>query len=231
MKALLLTLIIFVSQLTFGQAENFGWNKRLSFVAGGGASFISSRIYNIPVINKSNNFVIIEEADVVKSNLSFGIVYTPFVSNVIRKIKIIKDGKFVIDTLIEYYPRGITFALLLNPISLSNVAESSFSNTIDIGYGFGWRSGNITFLLTNEYFAIRQPREYFIRQFEGNDKSFIVNGQIQTLIDQNDDSIFLNKIAVSWGFKVVYTFDIIKSFYKNSKGQSHVEPPNQDDEG
>ena len=218
MKKLLLTLIAFTVLTAFGQTtDNYGWNKRIAFIVGGGSSIVSTELYNNPVVNKTNNFVTIEKASNIKPNLSLGIVYTPFVSNIERTVKVIKDGEIVEETFIEYYPRGITFGLFLNPISLSSVSTNSISNTVDIGLGIGWRSGNFSFLVTNEYFSIRQPREYFVEQFKDNNQAYIINGEVQNSIDINDNSIFKDKIAVSWGLKIAYTFDITKSFYTNSK--------------
>lgn len=197
--------------------DNYGWNKRISFIVGGGASVVSTKLYADPVINKTNNFVTIEEASSLKPNLSLGIVYTPKVSNVTRTIKVKKENQIVDEQLIEYYPRGISFALFMNPVSLSSLSNSSVTNTVDLGLGLGWRSGNFSVFLTNEYFAIRQPREYFVNQFRNNDQPFIINGEIQNAIDINDNSIFKTSIAVSWGIKLCYTFDIVKSFYSNSK--------------
>ncbi|MEY3499229.1 MAG: hypothetical protein RL308_898 [Bacteroidota bacterium] len=219
-KSILLTLFAATTLLCKAQNptdDNYGWNKRISFIVGGGASVVSTKLYADPVINKTNNFVTIEEASKLKPNLSLGIVYTPKVSNVIRTIKVKKADKIEDEQLIEYYPRGISFALFINPVSLSSLSSSSVTNTVDLGLGLGWRSGNFSAFLTNEYFAIRQPRDYFVKQFEKNDQAFVVNGEVQNSIDINDNSIFKTSIAVSWGIKLCYTFDIVKSFYSNSK--------------
>ena len=219
-KSILLTLFAVTTLLCKAQNptdDNYGWNKRISFIVGGGASYVSTKLYADPVINKTNNFVTIEEASKLKPNLSLGIVYTPFVSNVSRIIKLKKDNRFTNDTIMEYYPRGISFALFMNPVSLSSLSSSSVTNTVDLGLGIGWRSGDFSFFLTNEYFAIRQPREYFVNQFKNNDQAFVVNGEVQNSIDINDNSIFKTSIAVSWGIKLCYTFDIAKSYYSNSK--------------
>lgn len=219
-KVLILAILIATSircQAQNQADDNYGWNKRISFVVGGGASVVSTKLYADPVVNKTNNFVMIEEASSLKPNLSLGIVYTPKVSNVIRTIKVKKDNQIVDEQLIEYFPRGISFALFMNPVSLSSLSSSSVTNTVDLGLGLGWRSGNFSVFLTNEYFALRQPREYFVSQYKNNDQPFIINGEIQNAIDINDNSIFKTSIATSWGIKLCYTFDIVKSFYSNSK--------------
>lgn len=219
-KIILLTILTVTTLLGKAQNpanDNYGWNKRISFIVGGGASVVSTKLYADPVVNKTNNFVTIEKASKLKPNLSLGIVYTPFVSNATRTIKVKKDENIVKEKLIEYYPRGISFALFMNPVSISSLSSSSVTNTVDLGLGLGWRSGNFSFFLTNEYFAIRQPRNYFVNQFKNNDQAYVINGDVQNSIDINDNSIFKTSIAVSWGIKFCYTFDIVKSFYSNSK--------------
>lgn len=189
-----------------------GWKKRIAFIIGGGASHILTELYDIPVVNKATDFVTIERAARVKPNLSLGISYTPVVKSIPRKITVVRDGETVEETVIEYAPRGITFSLFLNPLSLGSVSANSISNTVDIGFGIGWRSGDFSFLITNEYFGVRQPRDYFIDIHRNNDTPYIINGNVQSTIDTTDNNVFKNKIAVSWGVKIAYTFDITKSF-------------------
>ncbi|MCB0374374.1 MAG: hypothetical protein KDD04_00485 [Sinomicrobium sp.] len=188
------------------------WTKRIAFIIGGGASNVVTELYDIPVVDKATNFVTIEKANRVKPNLSLGISYTPNVKGIPRKISLIKDGDPVEETVMEYAPRGLTFSLFLNPLSLGSVSANSIANTVDIGFGVGWRSGDFSFLLTNEYFGVRQPREYFVAIYRNNDTPYVINGNIQSTIDSTDNNIFKNKIAVSWGIKIAYTFDITKSF-------------------
>lgn len=201
-----------------GSADNYGWGHRISFIVGGGASLIATNLYNDPVVNKTNNAVIIEKASRIKSNLTFGISYTPFVSNVIRTIKVknSKTKKVEEIQVIEYYPRGISYALFLNPVNLSTLADKGLSTSIDLGFGLGYRAGPFSVLGTMEFFSVRQPRDYFISQFQNNTATYTVNNQVQTSFDINDNSVFISKPAVAFGLKFCYTFDIIKSFYKTS---------------
>ena len=41
---------------------------------------------------------------------------------------------------------------------------------------------------------------------------YVINGQIQNSIDIDDNNIFKNVVAVSWGIKIAYTFDVTKTF-------------------
>lgn len=197
--------------------KNYGWGKRFSFIVGAGVSMVSTKLYLDPGINQTNNFVIIEEGGSVKPNLTLGIVFTPRVDDVTRKIKIIENNEIKEKILVEHYPRGLSYALYLNPVSLSNVTSNSVVNTVDLGVGIGWREGDFAFFLTNEYFSIRQPRDYFIEQFKGNDTPYVINEEIQNSIDTSDKNIFRDKIGVSFGVKMTYTFDLAKSYYSQSK--------------
>lgn len=198
-------------------SNDFGWSKRVSFIVGGGISAISNELYQDPIVDKVNNHVQIEELQRWKPNLTLGISYTPFVVNTFRKISFIEEGKVVEKTLIEYYPKGITFSLFLNPVSVSKLSENSLSNTVDLGLGVGYRADNFSFLVTSEFFAIRQPRAYFIEQYLDKNQSYVVDGQVQKAFDINDNTIFTKKIAASFGIKFAYTFDVIRSFYASSQ--------------
>lgn len=200
--------------------DNFGRNKRVSFIVGVGASYISKSLYQEPVVNKTSNNVIIGEAGRIKTNLTLGIAYTPYVYDITSSIRTIgADGKVTTRKVIEHVPKGFTVAAFLNPISLTKVNQSQpFFNMVDFGMGIGHRTaGGVLFMLTTEFFSVNQPRQWFIDQFKGNDKNYIIGGSPQTTIDPTDNSIFINKMAITFGFKVCYTFDIIKNYYNSSQ--------------
>jgi hypothetical protein len=197
-------------------SDNYGWNNRISFIVGGGASIIASNLYNDPIVNRTTNAVIIEKASIGKPNVTLGILYTPFVSSITRCIPVLDGQTKTTKKIIEYYPRGISFALFINPVSLTKLSDNAFSNSVDLGLGAGYRTGSFSVLGTVEFFSVRQPRQYFVEQFKDNKQPYIINGEIQTSIDVNDNSIFRSVVAVSFGIKFCYTFDIVKSFYKTS---------------
>jgi hypothetical protein len=219
----IIAFFLIISQVTFAQTtteqNDYGWSKRISFMVGAGISYITTDLYLDPAIDKTNNAVIVEKADKFKPNLSLGIVYTPYVATVQRPIRIKEATSSKIDTLYEYYPRGISFALFLNPISISKLSETSLTNTVDLGLGIGYRSGSFSVFATCEFFSIRQPKDYFIDQYKNNNKPYVINGQTQTSISNDDNDIFRSKVVMSFGIKLAYTFDIVKSFYQNSSSQ------------
>jgi hypothetical protein len=177
-------------------------NKRVSFIAAIGGSYITEDIYQIPVISKTNNVVIIEKAQNYKTNLTFGICYTPFMR------RVISFG----DTINA--PRGLTFATFISPINLSKTNNSqSFYNMVDFGFGIGYKTiGGFSILGTIEYFSIKQPKDWFVNEYKANDKVYAIDGSTQQSIDINDGSIFKDKSIFTIGIKFCYTFDIIKSY-------------------
>lgn len=178
-------------------------NNKFSFITGIGASYITDNLYQNPAINATNNNVVIEESQNIKTNLSIGIVYTP-------KKLIMNKGK----ENEEIVPYGVSFATFINPIALSKATENqSFFNITDFGIGLGWKfAGNVLIMATVEFLGVRQSREWFIEEFKNNDKQFLVNESPQLSFDITDNNIFETKIATTIGFKVCYTFDIVKNF-------------------
>lgn len=134
--------------------DNYGWSKRISFFVGAGTSVIANDVYELPIIDKTTNNVIIEKAGRLKPNVSTGIVYTPFVYNVPRIIKYIdEDGNEQTKKIIEHQPKHFSVALFINPVSLSS-PNSNLSTTVDLGFGLGWRSDNFSVFATMEFFSL-----------------------------------------------------------------------------
>ena len=205
-------------QVPQSTTSDYGWSQRFAFIFGGGPSYIHNTIYQDPVIDRATTAVVIEESERVRTNLSIGLVYTPWVSDIIRTVNVkAPDGTIVKQEFVEYYPRGATIALFINPVSLTNLSDNTFTSSVDLGIGLGWRSGNFSLLGTAEFFGVRQPKNYFINNYKNNDKPFVVDGQTQLALDVNDNSIFKTKIITALGVKLCYTFDLAKSFYANSK--------------
>ncbi len=203
-KVLLFTLLIFTNFCYSQDGDEVDIkNNRISFIVGIGASSISTDLYQNPAINLANNNVIIEESQSVKTNVSLGIVYTPYKTKITYA-----DGKE------EIVPKGISFATFINPIALTSATENqSFFNMTDFGVGIGYKfAGNVMIMGTMEWLSVRQPRQWFINEFKGNDKAFLVNESPQLSFDVSDNNIFETKIATTFGFKICYTFDIVKNF-------------------
>ena len=192
--------------------EEEGWNKRISFFVGAGVSVICNEVFELPIIDKTTNFVVVETSERLKPNVSLGIVYTPFVYDVERFINYYDvNGEKKVKKVIEHVPKHFSVALFINPISLAS-ANSNLSTTVDLGVGAGWRSDNFSAFVTAEFFSLKQPRDYFIDKYGDNKKQYLIAEQVQTSIDVNDTSIFRNKVMTAIGFKLAYTFDIAKSY-------------------
>ncbi|TKC12677.1 hypothetical protein FA048_03395 [Pedobacter polaris] len=83
----------------------------------------------------------------------------------------------------------------------------------DFGVGLGYKfAGNVLVMATSEFFGVRQPKEWFIAQYQTNDRQYNVNGLTQLSFDPNDNDVFRTKMMTTFGFKICYTFDIVKNF-------------------
>jgi len=197
----------------------FGWNDRFAFFVGGGFSVTQGDLYNDPVINPTNSFVEIESSKKLRTSLTLGIVFSPWVYEVYRTVYISdKQGK-KIDTaiLVEHIPKILSFALFMNPISLTKLNDNGFTNSVDLGFGIGWREGDFLIMATVDFFSIRQPRQYFVDQFKDKNTTYVVNGQTQNTVDITNNNIFHNVIVPSVGIKMCYAFNLTKSFYSNAQ--------------
>ncbi len=213
---LFILLTLFALKLVAQRSEdNFGWENRFALMVGGGTSIVINDLYEDPVIDRVTGNVIIEKTDKLRPNLSIGLMYTPYVVDVERTISTLDDkGKAVKLKVIEHYPKGITFGLFLNPVTLASLSNTSLASTVDLGFGIGYRAKNVALLLTSEFFRVNQPREYFVERHEQNNMPFTINDELQTAIDTSDRSIFKNKVVTSVGLKLAYSFSLVKAISK-----------------
>jgi len=80
-------------------------------------------------------------------------------------------------------------------------------------------------MATAEFFSVKQPRQWFIDEFKDKKKPYEIGGAAQKSIDINDNSIFTNKPVITFGFKICYSFDIIKNYVTGVQGFSPSTPP------
>ena len=181
-------------------------NSRFLYIVGVGSSYILDNLYQNPVVNQNGN-VIIEESQSIKTNLTLGIVYTPYFRNILNG-----NGDDY-----DKITHGISFATFINPLTLTkNTDNQSFFNVTDFGIGIGYKfAGNMMILGTVEWFGVKQPRKWFIEEFKNNNQQYIVNNSAQLSFDTSDNNIFETKIVTTVGFKVCYTFDIVKNYQNN----------------
>lgn len=184
-------------------------NKKINFVVGVGPRYALGKIYKDPYVNLTNNFVVIEEARKLSSNLSFGIVYTPY----LYKIKNLEEEYFIY--------KGISFSTFISPSTLgtfSSDSNNAFFDYVDFGFGMGWKfASGIMILGTLEFATLRQMNDSFVSDYKGNDLQYVIDGDIQKSFNSDDKSIFHNRLLPTLGVKVCYTFDIVKSFKNESK--------------
>jgi hypothetical protein len=172
-----------------------------SLIVGLGSSYVVNTVYQDPVINSTNGYVIIEKADKMRYSGTLGFSYTPYLS---RIESVDTEGK----PTVKYKPRGITMAIFANPVSLSTISGST---SLDWGAGLGYRFIGVSLLGTVEFFNVKQPKQYFIDQFKDKNLPLVVNNNIQTDISTSDNSIFRNKGIASFGIKLVVPIDVLKN--------------------
>jgi hypothetical protein len=198
--------------------NDYGWSNRVGFIVGAGPSVIIGSIFQDISISKADNIVHIDYAPLLKTSVTLGITYTPYLVDNARKVKssVDNNGNPNYSYFVDHYPKGISFALFINPINLNSYTGTS-SISPDIGLGIGGRWGSFSTFLTAEFFSLRQPQQYFIDQYRGRNISYTVNKQIQSTIDVNDNSIYTSRMITAIGLKLAYTFDIVKSYYTASR--------------
>ena len=187
-----------------------GWKQKTGFIIGFGMNYALDDIYLTPTIDEVDRFVRLEKSKGYRANFSLGISYTfGMPQDVIRRYRISEDT-YGLD--IQRTIQGFTTAIFMNPGALANMTNTSVNSTADLGFGFGWRTNSFSFLGTVEVFQSSQPRQYFIDTYYHQEKMYVVNGEVQTAIDPNNDHIFVSKWFVAVGFKVALTLDVFKSF-------------------
>lgn len=190
-------------------------NKRISFIVGVGPSIASRSLYLDPVIDPINNFVHFQKASRLKGSISLGIAYTPYTTDILSTpTSVNAAGQIVTTQSVETVQKGITGALFVNPLLFSKISENqSYFDSPDFGFGLGYRfAGGVSIFATSEFFWVRQPRDWFADQFKANNAAYMVGGEVQKSIDLKDNNLFATKPTVTFGFKVCYTFDIVKRF-------------------
>ena len=204
-KIILVLLLCWMHGMVVGQEKDSDdkVNDRIYFIVGIGTSYIPTKLYNMPAVDKTTNNVIIENGQKIKTNLSLGIVYTPYFSTFNSKDK----------TPIRV-THGLSYAAFFNPVNISKATNTqTFMDVMDVGFGIGWKSAsNFLILGTIEFFGARQPRDWFIEKYKNNNNSFLINDSPQLSFDINDNDIFQTKVFTSVGIKFCYTFDVIKNF-------------------
>ena len=202
-KVLLIVMVFgFVVQGWGQEKEKVGTTSRISFVMGIGSSVAFDKVYQMPVVSPLDNNVKIEAGQRGRVSATFGISYTPYVYKITDK----QNPEGYLAT------KGLSFVAFFNPLNFSKSSnlEESFSLS-NFGLGVGYKSvTGFGVYLVGEIASVKQPRQWFIDEFQNGDKSYEINGQIQNAFSSSDESIFRNKLIPYVGIKACYTFDILK---------------------
>lgn len=116
-------------------------NPRISFIFGAGAAVMLSTIYEEPVIDKATSFVKINKGSPLKTSISLGIVYTPFLWTV--------DGE-------KDIAKGISYALFISPTTIGTIGNNLVKTNVDAGFGIGYRTvGGFSVFGVVDFFSLR----------------------------------------------------------------------------
>jgi len=178
--------------------------SRISFVMGIGASTALSKVYQMPIVSTLDNKVKMEEGQRGRIGATFGLVYTPYIYRV-------SDMQSPEGYLVS---KGWSYVAFFNPLNLvksSNLEENFSLSNFGVGVGYKTVAG-IGIYAVGEIYSVKQPKEWFIKEFSDGTKPYAINGEIQNSFSSTDESIFRNKLIPYFGVKVCYSFDIIKGF-------------------
>ncbi len=201
---------------------NFG--ERIGFILGLGGNNASDDIWEIPVIDPVTTHVKIDRAPRYRFNSAIGISYTfGGITNIMRQVFVNVDNYLVARWVPVRMPIGPTAAIFFSPSLLTNTNDISVAKSADLGIGFGWRTGPISFFVTGEFFRLPQPRQYFLDDYLDGNKTYAPGGTPATNIVLTDNAIFYDRWYVSLGFKICYTFDVFNSMGKAYPGLKAVD--------
>ena len=207
---LVIVLFLFSTKVLVAQATPTEFERPINFFLAAGVNTPTiGKLYDVSIspIDYSVQF------DQVKSpttKITTGLLWNPFNP---QKTENKKDLFIEGSANTVKKKSDFVVALLVNVYQLS-FSESDLSTDIplDLGFGFGLRFSKFAMLATAEFTPYRVPRNYFFKEFyndsgSGN-KQLIIAGTSEpvTSIDTGNDSLFKNKVFLSFGFKIAYAF-------------------------
>ncbi len=152
----------------------------------------------------------IERGPFYRTSATFGIIYSPFV------YKVWTPG--AIDT--TFRAQRLSFGLFMAPSTLAGLSSARFFENIDMGLGVGYKSQYFAAMFTLNNISIKQPRTYFVNDYQDKHKQYFVNGQVQSSIDLNNNSIFYTKHLWSIGFQVVIDLRVLSGLSESNGKES-----------
>lgn len=213
-------LVLFISSCLYSQPDtvssednesksDFKWEKPFNIFASAGAAYQFGSQYNV-TISPIDNTVQFEQIFPVITRFSLGLVWNPFPD---KRKKTISEFKLLkkMGSENEIIRRHLAVALLINIFKLGySSGDFNSSSPIDVGFGMGYRNKKFLVLGTLDLTPSRTPRKYFYDQFYNNNKPLVLAGSTEPLktIDIDDNSLFIDKIFISIGIKIAYTFTV-----------------------
>ncbi|MFY0632086.1 MAG: hypothetical protein JXR05_17130 [Flavobacteriaceae bacterium] len=178
------------------------FKKPFNIFLAAGVGYTIGTNYGV-AISPIDNTVQFQEVPDLHSGISTGLVWTPwsFIYNVYNKET--KEWEY------QEKSNGVSIALSINVFKLSfNGDDLNSTSSIDVGFGIGYKKNDFLILLSYDFIPRRQPRQFFIDEYKGQNKTLILSGTQEPVrsIDTKDDALFFTKLYQSVGIKIAYSF-------------------------
>lgn len=107
-------------------------------------------------------------------------------------------------------PRGVNLIATVNLLTFSDAASGNvFNQRLDGGLGLGkFISEQLQLAITYEMISVRQPRDFLVKEMQG--KPLIVNRQILSSLDKNDNDFFTDNYLPALSIKFVYVLSQVQ---------------------
>jgi hypothetical protein len=194
---------------TANDSTSIEFEKPFNVFASAGPAVRLSTTYDV-TISSVDNTVQFQKNSPLTSGISLGLVWTPFLDygSTQQTLSVDTNGNTVKKSL--NIPRhNFAMALLINVFQLSYTASQFNTSTpIDVGLGLGYRKDNFLILGTIEFMKTSQPRQYFIDQYMGQNKTLVLHGNTnpERTLSTSDNTIFTNTLIPALGLKLAYSF-------------------------
>ncbi|WP_207424588.1 hypothetical protein [Desertivirga brevis] len=119
-------------------------------------------------------------------------------------------------------PSKWSVGAILNLAQFSSESKL-YNQKIDGGLGIGYELNENIFVLGSfEFLSVKQPRDYFINDYNGQKKQFLIENVPQKNINYDDLNVFHDKYVPSISLKVVFGLALTKRNTSDESGNQLI---------